>query len=136
MVVGALLHRRALAAALVSAGAVVVGACAESEQGQSAAVSRTARASDDRGRLVGAIVYSGGPAPGASDRREAGRVRVSRDGRVVATARVREGHRFAFRLNPRHYRLVTRSGDALCPKRRVQVRAGAVTRVRVTCDVR
>jgi hypothetical protein len=128
--------RGALPAALLSA-AVVVGACAASERGQTSAVMPPARASaSERGRLVGEIVFSGGPPPGVSDRRQAGHVRLLHGGRVVATAHVREGHRFTFRLKPRHYRLVTKSGDAQCPKKRVQVRAGAVTRVRVTCDVK
>ncbi|MFL5782478.1 MAG: hypothetical protein ACJ760_14275 [Thermoleophilaceae bacterium] len=129
------MNRRVLPAALLSA-AVVVAACAASERGQSSALSRAARPSDDRGRLVGAIVFSGGPAPGVSDRRQGGRVRVLHHGRVVAAAQVQEGHGFAFRLRPRHYQLVTKSGDAQCPKKGVRVRRGAVTRVRVTCDVR
>jgi hypothetical protein len=130
------LDRRPLTAALVFAAAGLVGACATSGHDRSSAATPAVHAAADRGRLVGAIVYSGGPAPGVSDRPQPGHVRVLHAGRVVDTAHVREGHRFSFRLKPRRYRLVIKSGDARCPKKRVAVHASHVTHVRVTCDVR
>jgi hypothetical protein len=88
-------------------------------------------------RITGAIRFVGGPArSGIERRRQGGRVTLVRDGRTIAAARVRHGHRFVLSAPPGRYRLAGRSGDATCRQRTVTLRSGATQHVDVVCAIR
>ncbi len=86
--------------------------------------------------LVG-IQYRGGPPPGRPHTLEPGRVDLLfSDGRPLAHAKVRRGHRARFSVGAGSYRLTASSGSAHCLRRSVTARAGKTTRVAVICSVK
>jgi hypothetical protein len=89
------------------------------------------------GTVVGAIVYSGGPAQTqAGAARRAGQVTAYRHGHAQAHASVAAGKRFRLRLQVGRYRLKATSGSARCAPKRVRVRHAMTVHVRIVCSVR
>ena len=89
--------------------------------------------------IVGTLSYTGGPAPGTSDRLEGGAVGVyAQDGTEVVHANFRAGEGFAVALDPGTYRVVPTSGDAQCAEQTVDVVAHAhrFVGLRIECSVK
>jgi hypothetical protein len=89
------------------------------------------------GTVVGAIVYSGGPAHAQNgDTPRAGRVSAYSGGHVEAHVTAHAGKRFRLRLRTGSYELRAVSGDAHCLAKHVQVHRAATTQARIVCSVR
>jgi hypothetical protein len=87
--------------------------------------------------IGGSLSYSGGPAPGTSNRREGGEVAVySLDDTEVARTNFEEGEGFAVAVDPGTYRVAPSSGDAQCRELTVEVVAHQFTGLRIKCGVK
>jgi hypothetical protein len=84
------------------------------------------------GWLVGGITYTGRVPSGSASRYQPGRVRVIRDGRVVAHVRVRRNHRYRFTLRPGDYKIVGHTKWGNCTGR-AHIRAGHTTHANAYC---